>query len=84
MAKIARFWRGLADTLECAECGVSDWSIARRNYEKYGDGTCESCGAQMRYTRTSRSIPDVVRGAVAPESVPTSAEYRGELRSEGQ
>ena len=82
MAKIARFWRGLADSLECAECGATDWRIARQNYETRGEATCDQCDAEATYYRRGRTQPDVVRGAVVPESIPTSAEYRGEGGSE--
>lgn len=80
MAKIVRFWRGLARSMECAECGACDWTLARRNYEEYADATCNECGAEARYIRRGRSQPDAVRGAVVPESVHTDPEYLGALR----
>lgn len=81
MAKIARFWRGLADSMECAECGASSWRIARMNYETRGEAECRECGAEAHYYRRGRTQPDAFRGAVVPESVHTSAEYLGELEA---
>lgn len=82
MAKIVRFWRGLARSMECAECGESEWSISRCDYETRGEATCENCGAEMHYYRRGRTQPDAFRGAVVPESVHTSAEYLGPLTTE--
>ena len=80
MAKIANFWRGLADSMTCAECGASSWRITRMNYETRGEAECRECGAEATYYRRGRTQPDAVRGAVVPESVHTDPEYLGGLR----
>ena len=83
MAKIVRFWRGLARSMECAECGESEWTISRCDYETRGEATCERCGAKATYYRRGRTQPDAVRGSVVPESVHTDPEHLGNLAKDG-
>jgi hypothetical protein len=74
MARSVKFWRSVAERLVCAECGASNWRIARMNYETRGEGECRNCGAEMTYYKRSRSQPNAVTGAVEPDSLASQIE----------